>query len=93
MFGNLIASLDDPAVARGVLAALDDPALSARVTAWAEVTGYPSANVVAVCVRHFLDAASDDHWTQLIGIMSRAEDPGLAAVRAILVKVLPEAEA
>ncbi|WP_281004751.1 hypothetical protein [Mesorhizobium hawassense] len=36
-----------------------------------------------------MDTASDDLWTQLIGIMNRAQDPGLAAMRAILDKALP----
>ncbi|MEE3623973.1 hypothetical protein UCD39_08210 [Nitrospirillum sp. BR 11752] len=93
MFGNLIASLDDPVVADGVLRALDDAALCGRVDAWASASGQPPAAVLSLCVRHFLDTASDDLWTQLIGIMSRAEDPGLAAVRAILMKMLPEGEA
>ena len=45
--------------------------------------------LVASAVRSFLDTASDDLWTQLIGIMNRAEDPGLAAMRAILTKAFP----
>jgi hypothetical protein len=43
-------------------------------------------------VRSFVETASDDLWTQLVGIMNRAEDPGLAAMRAILVKAFPPAK-
>jgi hypothetical protein len=38
-----------------------------------------------------LETASDDHWLQLVGIMNRAPDPGLAAVRAIPARALPAA--
>jgi hypothetical protein len=51
--------------------------------------GQSQAQLVASAVRSFLDTASDDLWTQLIGIMNRAEDPGLAAMRAILTKAFP----
>jgi hypothetical protein len=89
MLGQLIASLDDPEVALGLLAALEAPALSERVAAAADAAGRPVPDIVASTVRGFLDAASDDHWLQLVGIMSRARDPGLAAIRAILDKALP----
>ncbi len=91
MLGRLIDSLDDPAVASVVLAALDDPTLRARLDAAADAAGVPSAEVLASIVRGFVETASDDLWTQLIGVMSQSDDPGLAAVHAILAKVLPTA--
>lgn len=91
MLGALVDSLDDPAVAMRLMATLDDAALSARLGAWAVATGRPEAELLAGVVRDFLDSADDDIWTQLIGIMTRAEDPGIAAVRAILTRALPEA--
>lgn len=90
MLGQLLTSLDDPMVAIGVLVALNEPSLSERVTAVAGATGHTPADVITSTVRDFLDTASDDHWLQLVGIMNRAEDPGLSAVRAILNKALPE---
>lgn len=92
MLGRLIDSLDDPQVALGLVVALDEPALLQRLTAAADATGRPPADVMATAVRSFLETASDDHWLQLVGIMSRAQDPGLAAMRAILTKALPTAE-
>jgi hypothetical protein len=89
MLGQLIDSLDDPNVALGLLTALEAPALSERVAAAADAAGRPAADVVASTVRGFFDTASDDHWLQLIGIMSRARDPGLAAIRTILYKAFP----
>ncbi|MBN9282181.1 MAG: hypothetical protein J0H37_08015 [Hyphomicrobium denitrificans] len=93
MLGKLIDSLDDPVVAMNLVAALADPELEARLANAAEAEGRPTADVVATIVRNFLNAASDDHWVQLIGIMNRAKDPGLAALRAILASELPEAVA
>lgn len=84
MLGQLLSSLDDPAVALGLVAALDDPVLRRSLTAAAESAETPAAELIAASVRRFIDTASDDQWTQLIGIMSRAEDPGLAALHAIL---------
>jgi hypothetical protein len=92
MLGHLISSLEDPAVARGLLSTLDDSRLLDRLSTAARSTGQSQSEIVASAVRGFVETASDDLWTQLIGIMSRAEDPGLAAVRAILLKAFPPAE-
>ncbi|MBN8994968.1 MAG: hypothetical protein J0H63_15135 [Rhizobiales bacterium] len=91
MLGQLISSLDDPQVAAGLVAALNDPALLDRMAAIASDTGQAQTELVASAVRGFIDTASDDLWTQLIGIMNRAEDPGLAAMRAILTRAFPPA--
>lgn len=88
MLGNLIASLDDPKAAMAIIAAIDEPALSARLTAAADASGCSPADIVGSAVRNFVDTAPDDLWTQLIGIMNRAQDPSLAAMRAILEKAL-----
>jgi len=93
MLGAVIASLDDPAVTARLVAALDDPALAARLAAAAAASGRAPAEVAAATVRRFVDTASDDHWVQLIGIMGRADDPGLAALRAMLHSALPETAA
>ena len=90
MLGALIDSLDDPNIAARVLRALDEPALVQRLDQAAERERLPAAQVLASTLRFFLETASEDHWVQLIGIMSRAEDPGLAAIRAVLKKALPE---
>ncbi|TDR89987.1 hypothetical protein [Enterovirga rhinocerotis] len=89
--GRLIETLDDPNAAAALIAALDDPVLAERLSSAASAAGQSEASQVAATVRGFLETASDDHWVQLIGIMSRAGDPGLAAIRAVLHKALPEA--
>lgn len=90
MLGQLIEALDDPKVALDLVSALDDRALLARLAAVADAERRAPAEIVASTVRDFLNSACNDHWLQLVGIMNRAEDPGLSAVRAILVKALPD---
>ncbi|RUV83957.1 hypothetical protein EOA75_28830 [Mesorhizobium sp. M1A.F.Ca.IN.022.07.1.1] len=91
MLGDIIASLEDPQAAIAIVAAFDEPILLARLAAVADASGRPPADIVGSAVRNFVDTASDDLWTQLIGLMNRAQDPGLAAMRAILEKTLPQA--
>jgi len=91
MLGNLIASLEDPKAAMAIIAAFNEPALLARLAAAADASGRSPVDIVGSAVRNFVDTASDDLWTQLIGLMNRAQDPGLAAMRAILEKALPGA--
>jgi hypothetical protein len=91
MLGNLIASLEDPKAAMAILAAFNEPALLARLAAAADASGRSPVDIVGSAVRNFVDTAPDDLWTQLIGLMNRAQDPSIAAMRAILEKALPGA--
>ncbi|CAH1690665.1 conserved hypothetical protein [Hyphomicrobiales bacterium] len=91
MLGQLISSLDEPDVALRLLVALDETALQRRIDDAAAASGRTREDILASTVRGFLETASDDEWLQLIGIMGRATDPGLAAMRAILEKALPGA--
>ena len=92
MLGDIIASLEDPKAAMAVVAAFEDPGLLARLAAAADAAGRSPADIIGSTVRNFVDTASDDLWTQLIGVMNRAQDPALAAMRAILEKTLPDVE-
>lgn len=83
MLGDLIQHLHRPEVAAAALESLPDPALAGRVTAAAEAAGLDTQDYVAALVRGFLDHADDDRWVQLVGIMGKARDPGLAALEAI----------
>lgn len=92
MFGTLLASLDNPQTAAALVAALGMEGLADRLERAAAADGTEPATYLATIVRSFMETASDDQFVQLMSIMNRAEDPGLAAVRAILQKVLPEKE-
>ncbi|SCM76416.1 conserved hypothetical protein [uncultured Pleomorphomonas sp.] len=89
MLGKLIDDLDDPNVVLDLVVALDAPDLLSRIGRAAEAEGLTPSAYLAASVRTFVDEASDDTWLQLVGIMNRAEDPSLAAMRAILEAVLP----
>ena len=84
MFGDLIAHLHRPEVAAAALESLPDPDLASRVEAAAEAAGLETPDFVAALVRGFMDHADDDRWLQIVGIMGRSEEHGLAALEAIL---------
>jgi hypothetical protein len=50
-----------------------------------------AADFAAGAVRDFADRADDEHWAQLVTIMRKAEDPGLAAIRRSLGRVAADA--
>lgn len=93
MLGRLVDSLDDPQVARGLLAALQQTALVQRLSAAAEAERCEASDLMAWIIRHFLDHASDDDWVQLMAIIGRAGDPGIAAILSILERALPRSGA
>jgi len=83
MLGDLIAKLDRPGVAAAVLATLD-PVIAGQIEKRAAAEAMPVADFVAGAVRDFVERADDDLWFQLITVMRKAEDPGIAAIHAIL---------
>ncbi len=89
MLGALIAQLDRPDVAAGVLTALD-PGVVVLIGRRAAATSMTVEEFVSGAVREFVESAGDDLWFQLLTIIRRSDDPGLAAVRAILTWVVTE---
>ncbi len=83
MLGDLVSRLDRPGVAEDVLSTLD-PQVVEAVGARAAAYGMSVPTFVADGVRAFIDEADDDLWFQLITVMRKAEDPGLAGVQAII---------
>ena len=83
MLGDLIAQLDRSAVADGVLSSLDSR-VAERVEQHAAAASMSVADFAAGAVREFVESADDDLWFQLLTIVRKSEDPGLAAVQAIL---------
>lgn len=90
MFGALIASLDNPQAMTALIGALDMEGLDERLEKAAAAEAMEAHDYLATIVRSFLEMASDDDFVQLVGVMNRADDPGLAAVRAILRKTVLE---
>lgn len=89
MLGELIAELDRPDVANGVMATLQSD-VARQVEHRASMASMPVADFVAGAIREFLDNADDDLWFQLLTIIRKSGDPGLSAVQTILSWVVTE---
>ena len=83
MLGDLIARLDQPSVAATVLATLE-PEVMEQIERRAAAVPVAAADFASGAVREFIERADDDLWFQLLTIMRKADDPGLAAVQTIL---------
>lgn len=89
MLGDLIAELDRPDVADGVMATLSSD-VAERVALRAAAASMTVADFAAGAVREFLESADDELWFQLLTIVRKSDDPGLAAVQTILKWVVTE---
>lgn len=83
MFGELIAKLDQPAVAAAVLETLD-PVVMAEVKRRASAASMTVTDFVSGAVHEFIERGNDDQWFQLLTVLRKSDDPGLAAVQTIL---------
>lgn len=83
MLGDLIAQLDRPDVANGVVAMLH-PQVAEQIERRAASASMTVTDFVAGAVREFFDSADEELWAQLLTIVRESDDPGLTAVRTIL---------
>lgn len=83
MLGELVAQLDRPEVVEAVLATMAPPERD-HLERHAARYSMRIEDFAAGAVREFLETADDDLWMQLLTVMRRADDPGLAAVQSIL---------
>ncbi len=90
MLGDVIANLDRPNIAAAVLTTLD-PIVATRIERRAAAAAMSVADFAGGAVRDFVERADDEHWFQLLTIMRKAENPGLAAIQAILGWVVADA--
>lgn len=89
MLGDLIAQIDQPSVAARMIDTLD-PDLQVQFAKRAAAAAMSPPDFAAGAVREFMDGAGDDLWFQLLTIMRKADDPGLAAIQTILEWVITE---
>ena len=89
MLGDLIAQLDRPGVAAGVLATLD-PGVIEQIERRAAAVSMAVADFAAGAVREFMERGDDDLWFQLLTIIRKSDDPGLVAVQTILGWIVTE---
>jgi hypothetical protein len=87
--GDLIAHLDRPGVAASVLTSLD-PDVRARIEERAAIASMAVEDFAAGAVREFTESGDDELWFQLLTIIRKSDDPGLAAVQTILTWVVTE---
>jgi hypothetical protein len=89
LLGDVIARFEDEAFASETLFALDDLALAARVVALAAENNVSAGEFATQSVGQFVSGASDEEWLTLIGLMSRADNPGQVFLRRVLSNALP----
>jgi hypothetical protein len=87
--GDVIARFEDEAFVSETLLSLDDLALTARVASTAGENSVSAGEFAAQAVGQFVNGASDEDWLTLIGLMSRAENPGQVFLRRVLLNALP----
>ena len=90
--GDVIARFEDDAFVSETLFALDDLALTARITAVAAEQGVSAGEFAAQAVGQFVNGASNEEWLTLIGLISRADNPGEVFLRRVLSNALPRSE-
>jgi len=89
VLGDLIAQLDRPDVAASVLTTMDSD-VAGQIKRHSAATSMTVEDFVSGAVRDFVESAGDDLWFQLLTIVRKSDDPGLAAVQTILTWVVTE---
>ena len=92
LLGDVIAKFEDEAFVNETLLALDDLALTARVFTVPAENSVSTGEFVAQLGGQFVNGASDKEWLTLIGLMSRAENPGQVFLRRVLSNALPRTQ-
>ncbi len=80
----MIARFQDEAFVTETLIALGDLALTARIATAAAAHNVSAGEIAAQAVGRFVNGASDEEWLTLVGLMSRADDPGQVFLRRAL---------
>jgi hypothetical protein len=89
MLGDLIAQLDRPNVTASLLTTINAD-IAGQIERRAATASMTVEDFVSGAVRDFVDRAGDDLWFQLLTIVRKSGDPGLAAVQTILTWVVTE---
>ncbi len=86
--GDIIAQLEDDAVADEALIALGDLTLTAQVATAAAREAMTRGEFVAACVGQFAAQASDEQWLTVLGQMGRSNLPGQVLLRQAIAAAL-----
>jgi hypothetical protein len=85
LLGQLLERLGDEAIAAEALIALADLPLVAEIENAGRPFGETADVYAAGAARRFATLASDEDWLSLMTALDRADDPGLACLRQMLV--------
>lgn len=83
MLGELIAQLNKPDVTANVLMTLDVD-LREQIERRAAAVSMLVADFAAGAVHEFIERADDELWFQMLTVIRKSDNPGLAAVQTIL---------
>ena len=84
LLGDLIAGLEDDAVASETILRVGDLKLLAAMQANAEAEDMDLASYARTAVQRYTAEASNEEWITLMGLLSRADDPGLVCLKRAL---------
>ena len=84
LLGDVLARFEDEAYATEALFSIDDIVLTTRIGEAAVAEELTSGQFAMQLIRRFVNGASDEEWLRLIGLMSRAENPGQVFLRCVL---------
>jgi hypothetical protein len=81
LLGDLLSRFADEAIAAETILRVGDLATIAAMQKTADELGLTLGAYASQAVRFYTDSASDEEWTTLIGLMTRAEDPGAVCLK------------
>jgi hypothetical protein len=88
MLGDLMARLEDEAVAEEMLLATADLALIGRVRSLAGEDGTSVGACLSRLIGRFLDCADADAWMAVMSAAGRSDDPGAACLSRMVQSAL-----
>jgi len=86
VLGELLARFSDESAAAEAVLGLSDLRLLSALRAQADAKGLSLGACVAQAVRRYADHAPDEEWITMMGVLGRAEDPGLAFITRALTR-------
>lgn len=86
--GDVLAKFEDVDFATEAMFAIDDLVLTTRIGEAAVAEELSPGEFAMQLIRRFVNGASDEEWLTLIGIMSRAENPGQVFLRRVFSNAL-----
>jgi len=88
MLGDLLAGLSDETAATETILARGDLQLLTAIREQAAAEEMDLATYVNRAIRRYANAASDEEWITLIGLLNRTQDPGAVCLQRALAYAL-----